>query len=253
MTAAATEKTVLILGAASAIAEAVARLFAAEHARIVLVGRQRDRLDAIAANLTLLGATSVDVETLDLVAELDHGATFARMAQRLGDHVDYMLLAYGYLGDQNKAVQESREALRIVEVNFDSAMHWMLAARAQLLRQRRGSLVVFGSVAGDRGRRANYLYGAAKAGIAALAEGMAHEFADTGPRVIVVKIGPTDTPMTAAFEKKGLLWAQAGSVAAIIRRAADGSQPVVYAPRFWRWIMLVIRFIPAAIFNRMSI
>jgi decaprenylphospho-beta-D-erythro-pentofuranosid-2-ulose 2-reductase len=253
MTATATEKTVLILGAASAIAEAVARLFAAEHARIVLVGRQRDRLDAIAAHLTLLGATSVDVETLDLESEPDPGAALARMAQRLGDRVDYTLLAYGYLGDQNKATQESREAGRIVAINFDSAMHWMLAARTQLLRQGRGSLVVFGSVAGDRGRRANYVYGAAKAGVAALAEGMAHEFADTGPQVVIVKIGPTDTPMTAAFEKKGLLWAQPGSVAAIIRRAADGRRPVVYAPHFWRWIMLIIRFIPATIFNRMSI
>jgi short-subunit dehydrogenase len=121
-------------------------------------------------------------------------------------------------------------------------------------RQGHGSLVVLGSVAGDRGRRANFVYGAAKAGLAALVEGVAHRFANAGPRAVIVKPGPVITPMTEGFaDRKGLTWASPETVAAIVRRAADRGGPVVYAPWFWRWIMLVIRLLPASIFNRLDL
>ena len=139
-------------------------------------------------------------------------------------------------------------------MNFTSAAAWVLAGAEALERQGRGSLVVLGSVAGDRGRRANFVYGAAKSGLEALVEGIAHRFANTGPRAVIVKPGPVLTPMTEGFaNRKGLMWSTPEAIAVVVRRAADRGGPVIYAPWFWRWIMLVIRLLPAAIFNRLKI
>ena len=113
--------------------------------------------------------------------------------------------------------------------------------------------MVLGSVAGDRGRRANYVYGAAKACLAALVEGIAHRFAAKGPRAVIVKPGPTITAMTEGMSRKGLLWVTPEQVAIVVRRAADKGGPVVYAPWFRRFIMLIIRFLPAPIFNKLEI
>jgi short-subunit dehydrogenase len=253
MTNSVTTRTALIIGATSAIAEAVARLFATEGMRLLLVGRNSGRLQAIGSDLTARGAASVEIETQDLVAETAIHPMFDRLAARLNGRIDYVLICHGYLGDQSLAERDQTEAERILSANFSSAALWALAAASHLRRQGHGSLVVLGSVAGDRGRRANFVYGAAKAGIATLCEGIAHEFAATGPKAVVVKIGPTDTPMTDGFDKRGLLWSKPEKVAAIIRSAADGRSPVVYAPWFWRWIMMIIRAVPAPIFNKMSI
>jgi short-subunit dehydrogenase len=232
---------VVILGATSAIAEATARLYADEGAELLLVARQPERLAAIAADLKLRGAARVETATRDL-ADMDAVAdAFAGFVATLGG-VDHVLLAYGVLGDQKAMERDPAAAQASLVVNFTSAAAWALVAAEALERQGRGSLVVLGSVAGDRGRRANFVYGAAKAGLAALVEGVAHRFAASGPRAVIVKPGPVITPMTEGFaNRKGLLWSTPEAVAAIVRRAADRGGPVVYAPWFWRWIMLVIR------------
>jgi NAD(P)-dependent dehydrogenase (short-subunit alcohol dehydrogenase family) len=121
-----------------------------------------------------------------------------------------------------------------------------------LERQRAGALIAIGSVAGDRGRRSNFIYGACKGGLARLVEGIAHKLAPLGARAVIVKPGFIDTPMTAAFEK-GLPWAKPEAVAAVIVRASEASGPVVYAPGFWRFIMLVIRHLPVFVFNKLNI
>jgi NAD(P)-dependent dehydrogenase (short-subunit alcohol dehydrogenase family) len=112
---------------------------------------------------------------------------------------------------------------------------------------------VIGSVAGDRGRRSNYVYGAAKGGLGILVQGIAHRLASSGARAVVVKPGFVDTPMTAAITKKGLLWAKPQRIAEIIIQASTPKaprSPVIYAPYFWRWIMYVVRFMPNFIFHR---
>ena len=114
-------------------------------------------------------------------------------------------------------------------------------------------LLVIGSVAGDRGRRSNFIYGACKGGLARLVEGIAHKLAPLGARAVIVKPGFVDTPMTASFEKKGLLWAKPEAVAEVIAKAAERGGPVVYAPAFWRWIMLVIRHLPTFVFAKLNI
>lgn len=243
---------VLILGATSGIAEATARLYAREGARLVLAARQPQRLEDIGADLRTRGAAQIETAVVDFTAETDCRAKLVDLAERLGG-LDHILLAYGVLGDQETARSDWRQAADIIDVNFRSAAGWTLAAADYLEHQGNGSLVVLGSVAGDRGRRANFIYGAAKAAIATLVEGIAHRFAGKGPHIVVVKPGPTDTAMTAGMKKGGLLWSSPERVAAIVRRAADGGAPVVYAPWFWRYIMLVIRFLPASIFNKLNI
>jgi short-subunit dehydrogenase len=244
---------VIVLGATSAIAEATARLYAVEGAELLLVGRRGDRLTAIADDLRVRGAARAATAVCDLADTRNAALAFAGFIDSLGG-IDHVVLAYGILGDQNEAEQDLAVAETGLRVNFTSAAVWALAAADILERQGNGSLVVLGSVAGDRGRKANFVYGAAKAGLATLVEGIAHRFANSGPRAVIVKPGPVITPMTDGFaSRKGLTWATPEVVAAIVRRAADRGGPVIYAPWFWRWIMLIIRLVPTPIFNRLDI
>lgn len=243
---------VIIFGATSGIAEATARLYAQDGAELLLVGRHAERLGEIASDLRIRGATRAEVAIANLAPIEDAASALEGFAATLGG-VDHILLAYGILGDQAVAAKDQVVADQILLVNFSSAVAWCLAAANILEAQGRGSLVVLGSVAGDRGRRANFVYGAAKAGLAVLVEGIAHRFAAKGPRAVIVKPGPTVTAMTEGMNRKGLLWSSPEQVAAIVRRAADQGGPVVYAPRFWRFIMLIIRFLPASIYNRLDI
>jgi decaprenylphospho-beta-D-erythro-pentofuranosid-2-ulose 2-reductase len=241
---------VLFLGAGSGIAQATARLYAAEGAIIGLAGRNAGRLAGIADDLRARGATQVETFDVDFTA-VAVPQTLAAMADKLGG-LDHAVLAYGVLGDQALAERDPAEAQSIIDVNFRSAAAWALAVADMLEGQGKGSLVVLGSVAGDRGRRANYIYGAAKAGLSTLVEGISHRFHGTGPRAVIVKPGPTDTAMTAGMTKGGPLWATPEAVAAVVRKAADKGGPVVYAPARWRLIMAIIRMIPAPVFNKMN-
>jgi NAD(P)-dependent dehydrogenase (short-subunit alcohol dehydrogenase family) len=154
------------------------------------------------------------------------------------------------LGDQRLAERDAAEAKRIMLTNYVSAALWCLAAAELLERQRGGMLVVVGSVAGDRGRQSNYMYGSAKAGLAALVQGLAHRLHPSGARAVLVKPGFVITPMTAGLKRGGALWASPQRVAAVVREAAQGAATVVYAPWFWRWIMAVIRAAPAPLLHR---
>src|SRR5258708_886302 len=125
-----------------------------------------------------------------------------------------------------------------------------MAAATYLASRRAGALVVIGSVAGDRGRMSNYIYGAAKGGLGLLAEGIAHRFAPTGARALLIKTRLLDTPITSGLAPKGILWSRPDVIAAAIKRAAERGGPVVYAPWWWRFIMLAIRHAPARILHK---
>lgn len=239
---------VVVIGALSAIAEAAARIWAERGAHLVLAARDDARLAAVSSDLRSCGAT-VETFAADL-ATADADGLFARMTK--DGPVDTVLIAYGLLGDQARAEREPAHAQEILAVNFTSTAAWCLAAASTLEAQKRGTLVVVGSVAGDRGRASNYVYGAAKGGIGVLVQGLAHRLSRSGARAILVKPGFVDTPMTAHIQGKGALWARPDAVARVIVASADArrSRPVVYAPWFWRWIMLVIRAMPSAILHR---
>jgi short-subunit dehydrogenase len=240
-------KRIVILGAASAMAEAAARLWAAQGARIALVGRNGARLDAIAADLKARGAAEAATLETDC-ATADAASELAALANRFGG-LDIVLLAYGVLGDQATLERDPAAVADLMRVNFTSAAAWSLAAANLFEAQKSGALVVIGSVAGDRGRQSNYVYGASKAGLGVLVQGLAHRLARSGARAVLIKPGFVDTPMTAAYPK-GPLWAKAGDLGAIIVAAAEKGGPVVYAPWFWRFIMLIIRCVPAGIFHK---
>ena len=254
VTAKGRRERIIALGALSAIGEATLRLYAQEGARLVLVGRGNakpgdERLKALALDLEARGAKSAVVWPLELVGCADPRAELARMAGAIGG-LDSVLLFYGALGDHALAETDMAEARRILATNFTSAAEWSMAAADLIEAQNHGSLVVIGSVAGDRGRQSNYIYGAAKGGLALLVQGLAHRLARCGGRAVVIKPGFVDTPMTAGLAKGGPLWAKPDAVARIIKKAAANGSPVVYAPGFWRWIMLAIRATPSPVFHK---
>jgi decaprenylphospho-beta-D-erythro-pentofuranosid-2-ulose 2-reductase len=243
---------IVILGAGSAIAEATARIWAGEGARFVLVGRDAARLDSIVADLKARGASDATPRLLDCAAH-DSPACLGQFVQILGG-LDVLLLAYGTLGDQGQLEHDPEAVAELIQTNFTSAVAWCLSAATVLERQRAGALLVIGSVAGDRGRRTNFIYGATKGGLARLIEGIAHKLAPLGARAVLIKAGFVDTPMTAGFaNKRGLLWARPEDVAPVIAATARRGGPIVYAPPFWRLIMLVIRHLPTLIFNKLDI
>jgi short-subunit dehydrogenase len=243
-----TARRVLVLGATSAIAEAYARRCAARGMALTLVGRRADALAAIAADLTARGAAAADVCVADLDDVGRAEADFARMLQPGAP--DEVLLAYGVLGDQATAQADSTETARLIHTNFVSAAVWLQLAARDLRHGPDARIIAIGSVAGDRGRMSNYVYGSAKAGLATFVEGMAHRLAASGTKVISIKPGFVDTPMTAHIAKGGPLWATPDQIAADIQRAAAKGQAVRYTPWFWRWIMLVITSVPRFVFHK---
>jgi len=244
-------KRIVVLGALSSIAEAVSRRFAVDGAHLLLAGRNAERLEQVAADLRARGSPQALASPLDLATVDDAQGELAKMVEALGGKVDAVLLFYGVLGDQHSAETDGAELRRIIGVNFASAAEWCVAAAGILERQRHGMLLAVSSVAGDRGRQSNYAYGAAKAGLTVLVEGIAHRLAPFGSRAVVVKLGFVDTAMTAHINKSGPLWSQPDAIARQVHRIVERpSGPVVYLPWFWRPIMGVIRNIPAIVFHK---
>ena len=244
-------RKVLIMGATSAIAEAAARLFAARGDALFLIARNRTHLDAIRADLLLRGAKAVDVAELDVNALDGHAVVLEQAWSALGA-VDVTLIAHGTLPDQAACQASPETAVREFTTNATSTIALATAIATRLEAQARGTLAVISSVAGDRGRASNYLYGAAKAAVTAFLGGLRQRLASKGVDVLTIKPGFVDTPMTAAF-RKGALWASPQQVATGIVRAIDRRRSVVYLPGFWRWVMLVIRHIPEPLFKRIRL
>lgn len=248
----ATESRILVLGATSAIAERWCRLRAAAHDRLLLVGRDADKLSAIADDLRARGGT-VETAVEDLADAADADARFARWVESLGG-LDMIFVAYGTLGDQGDAQSDTAALTAGLASNFTSAVVWCELAARRFEAAGQGTVVAISSVAGDRGRRTNYAYGAAKAGLSTYLEGMAHRFAGTAVTVVCVKPGFVATPMTAHIDGRGgPLWATPDQVAGDIEAAIAGRKPVVYTRWFWRFVMLIIRHLPRPIFNKMKI
>jgi len=241
---------VLILGAQSAIAKAFARQHAARGDHLVLVARDAQALAHAVQDFMVRGAASVQTIAQDL-AQVEAHASLWQSANAQGP-IDTVLLAYGVLPDQEANESSVEETLRGFWVNANSAIA-LLCLMAQGMKSRAGARIgVISSVAGDRGRKSNYGYGAAKAALSAYALGMGQMLHPHGVSVTVIKPGFVDTPMTAAF-KKGPLWAQPERVAKEIVHAMDSRRPILYTPFFWRWIMMVIAHLPESLLRRRPI
>ena len=241
----------LIIGATSAIAEATARLLAERGESLYLVGRNAARLEAIAADLAVRGAASVATDALDLNALDLHQPMIGRAFAALG-RVDSVLIAHGTLGDQKACEATVTQALAEITTNALSVVSLLTLLANRLGIERHGTIVVISSVAGDRGRASNYVYGSAKAMVTAFCSGLRQRLSGAGVRVVTIKPGFVDTPMTRDFPK-GPLWAKPDAIARGIVRAMDRGQGTVYLPAFWRPIMLIIRMIPERLFTRLRL
>jgi decaprenylphospho-beta-D-erythro-pentofuranosid-2-ulose 2-reductase len=243
---------ILVLGATSAIAQAYARRRAAEGAAFVLAGRREDRLASIAADLKACGAPSVEPFVIDLAAIDAIEAAVRDMRAKFGE-IDEVVIAYGILGEQAVAEQDLSQARALIDTNFTSAALWSLALIKAKAPGATLTIVGIGSVAGDRGRGSNFIYGSSKAAFDRFLEGLQHK-GDATLRVLRVKPGFVDTPMTAAIENKGgPLWAKPDQIAADIARAVSKGRRVVYTPWFWWGIMMIIRHLPWFVFRRLKI
>jgi decaprenylphospho-beta-D-erythro-pentofuranosid-2-ulose 2-reductase len=242
---------ILIVGASSAIAEATARRYAARGARLHLLARDPERLAMIARDLEVRGAAAVTTALFDASQHLDAEALLAAALTAL-QGIDLVLFAHGVLSDQRTCEQSVAELRAAFEINTLSTLALLTPLAAQLQTQGHGTLAVISSVAGDRGRQSNYVYGASKAALDAFLSGLRNRLARHGVQVLTIKPGFVDTPMTAGF-KKGPLWASPDTIAAGIVQAIESKRDVVYLPWFWRFIMLVIRSIPERLFKRLSL
>ena len=246
-----TPRKVLILGATSGIAEATARIWARQGANIFLVGRNAARVEAVAADLKTRGAAYVDSAIVNLDDIEDHPALLAKAITSLGG-LDVAYLAVGILGEQLRAEQDANHALHIAHTNYTVPVSLLTWLSNFCVRQGFGTLAVISSVAGERGRKSNYVYGSSKAGLTAFLAGLRNRVDREGVHVLTVKPGPVKTAMTTGM-KGSEKFADPGVVAGQIAAAVDKRKDVLYTPIIWAPIMLVIRAIPERIFKKLNL
>lgn len=244
-------KKILVLGATSAIAQAWMRLLAPDGASFFLVARNAAHLDSVAKDLATRGAAAVYLETADLDQTAEHVSLLERAVAALGG-VDCALIAHGVLGDQAAGERDFAVASASLQTNFLSTVSLATWLANFFAAQYRGGLVVISSVAGDRGRKSNYIYGSAKAGLNAFLDGVRNRVDRDGVQVLTVRPGFVSTPMTAHLPQ-GPLFASPDAVAHDILRAIEHRRDVIYTPWFWRWIMVLVRAIPEWKFKRMDV
>jgi decaprenylphospho-beta-D-erythro-pentofuranosid-2-ulose 2-reductase len=238
---------VLVFGATSAIATAVMRQLVTSSAHFFLIARSKEKLTAVAQDLLVRGASRVDM----MVADLDDTQAHAQMlnvaTSQLGG-IDLALLAHGVLGDQAAAESDYFAAEPTLVTNFVSPVSLLTWLANYCISQGRGTLAVISSVAGDRGRKSNYVYGASKAGLDAFLSGLRNRCDRSGVQVLTIKPGFVATPMTASIPKNRL-FATPDRVATDILKAVRKRKDVVYVPWFWRPIMTIIKAVPERIFK----
>lgn len=245
------KKNILILGATSAIAEKLAQRYAKRGCNLFLVARDRERLQFIADDLVVRGAVGVFTEVIDLGKTDSHSGIVGKAERELGG-MDLVLIAYGTLGDQKECQSDYTKTLAELNNNCLSVIS-LLTHIANLFENKgKGCIAVISSVAGDRGRQSNYIYGTAKGALTIYLQGLRNRLAVKGVHVLTVKPGFVDTPMTRGI-RKGLLWVSPDRIAKDIDRAINKKKDVVYTPFFWRYIMLIIRMIPEKIFKKLSL
>ena len=241
-------RKILIVGATSAIAEQAARRFAADGDALFLVGRRADRLEAVADDLKVRGAHTTGTHVMDADDLAAHAPMLDAAEAALGG-LDTVLVAYGTLPDQAACAADPATAVAAWHTNAVSQIALLTDVANRFERQGHGLIAAISSVAGDRGRASNYVYGSAKAGLNAFLDGLRHRLFGSGVQVLTIRPGMVDTPMTAEFDK-GPLFARPEKVGGDIHKAIGKRRAVCYTPGFWWLIMTVIQSLPRAVFHR---
>jgi len=244
-------KRILVLGATSGIAEACIRLWAERGENLYLVARNADKLAAVAADARTRGANYVDFAVADLDKTAGHPELLAHAINSLAG-LDIAYLALGVLGEQPKAERTFDEAGQILHTNFVAPVSLLTWLANYCAQRHSGTLAVLSSVAGDRGRKSNYVYGSSKAGLSAFLAGLRNRIDREGVTVMTIKPGPVKTAMTHGM-KGSEKFADVDKVAATIVKAIDNKQDVVYVPGIWRIIMGIIKVIPERTFKKLNL
>ena len=237
----------LVLGANSDMAAALAAVFAREQkADLYLASRQLESLEGLARDLSLRYQVQAQAVFFDALDQETHAAFY----RSLNPPPDGVVVAFGYLGDQDKAQREWPEARRILETNLLGAVSILEPIAQDMSQRKAGFIIALASVAGERGRMSNYIYGAAKGGLLVYLDGLRHRLSSQGVRVLTVQPGFVATKMTQGMDLPGLLTASPQEVAADVYRAWRRGRSRIYSKWFWRWIMLIIRCLPQKIMHR---
>jgi decaprenylphospho-beta-D-erythro-pentofuranosid-2-ulose 2-reductase len=241
---------VLIIGATSAIAMEVGKLYAKRKANLFLIGRNEERLAAVAQDLQVRGG-NVQYQPFDL-NQIDQHEALINFIKEYMPTIDVILIAHGSLPKQKICEGSFEATYQELMTNYLSTVSLLTYFANDFEKRKAGTIAVISSVAGDRGRQSNYIYGSAKGGLSIFLEGLRNRLTKFNVNVLTIKPGFVDTPMTQDF-KKGLLWAKPDSVAKKIVSAIDKKQLVLYVPYFWKYIMCLIKSIPEKIFSKMSL
>lgn len=242
---------VVILGATRGTGRELARLFASRGDRLVLLGRNRVEIDRSAKDLDCRGAVSgVETVECDLSDHASHEIALCKAEATLG-RIDAVIVTAAMFAVQDDLERDPVLLAKLLQTDFTDTIVFCEAARKRLLAAGGGTLCVFSSVAGDRGRKPVILYGAAKAGLSHYLEGLDHKFRQQGLKVVCVKPGFIRTSMTAALKPPPFA-AEPEAVARTVLRGIDRGVPVIYAPPAWRWIMLVVRNLPRFVMRRVA-
>jgi len=247
-------RNILVFGATSAIAQEALRVFIQRGASVYCVGRNPDKLSAIIADLRVRAGAGQKVEgqAADLLDTARHPALFAAAREALGD-IDAVLVAHGTLPDQARCESSVERTLAAIAENGTSAVSLLTLAANEFAARGHGVIAAISSVAGDRGRQSNYVYGASKSLVSTFMQGLRNRLASRGVRVVTIKPGFIDTPMTAAFPKGGPLWTSAARAGRALADAMDKGRDVAYVPGYWFWIMTILRHVPERIFKRLKL
>lgn len=235
---------IMIFGASSAVAEEIAKKYATNENELILIARNKEKLDIICSDLKIRGAKNTTPIVMDACDFDKHGSLFSNY------NPDTFIVAHGELTIQSKAQKDIDYLRHQVDINLNSIISLVSHAANYFEQKATGTIAVIGSVAGDRGRLSNYVYGTAKGAIEIFLQGIRHRLATKNINVLCVKPGFIDSPMTSHIQPKGALWAKPSNIANDIVSAIKSKKQIIYTPGIWYWIMFIIRNIPNFIFHK---
>ena len=244
-------KKILILGATSAIAESCAKIWARKGASLFLVGRNEEKLNKINSDLKLSGSKEIFSYLMNLNTIEEHKKMLDEAQNKLGD-LNIILIAYGNLPNQENCEEDVSSTLDEIKTNAISTIALLTEISKILSKKKSGTIAVITSVAGDRGRASNYVYGSAKAMVSTFLSGLRQRLDKSNISVVDIKPGFIDTPMTKNY-KKNFLWSSPEKISPKIVKAIDNGESEIYVPSFWKIIMLVIKYIPGFIYKKIRL
>ncbi len=244
-------KRIIIFGATSRIAEMCARIWAERGCSLYLVARNKKHLMEISSDLALRGASRVHIKCIDLNHIESHAEILRSAISSIGE-IDEVLIAHGTLPNQKDCEVNLSLALNEIQTNAISSISLLTHISNYFEKKKTGTIAIISSIAGDKGKESNYIYGSAKSLISTFTSGLRQRLYKSGVSVVTIKPGFVETPMTKSF-KKGILWSKPEKIAPRIVKAIDKKKNDVYVPYFWLFIVIFLKILPTSLFKRISL